>query len=291
MFDQSSNPKSFRMKVSRIKWLTVFFAAVFLVLIGSLIYYYAHAYKVFYYDDLQTQYDQLASDNLRIKSIEKEYRRVKQENEKIRRVFGLLGQLESDSGVAAREKHDNMFSALPAMSAPADDPIESKNVTASDQERIWMPDYMVSSRVVPSLMPVNSNFIARGYKEISENQKAPHYGIDIVAEEGALVKATADGWIMFADWLTDYGNTIIMYHGYGYFSVYKHLKHILSREGLAVKLGDPIGTVGKTGLMATGTHLHFEIWKDGIAQDPGEFLPQIREALAASHMDSLTIKP
>jgi len=292
MRDASSNPKSFRVKVSHLKWLAWFTGLVLLFLIGSLIYYYLHAYKVFYYDDLQKKYDQLAVDNERIRGIEREYRRVKQENEKIRLVFGILGKAQKDTSDTSGSRIESNLETGISSGLPADDnPVTvsgKSSFTATDADsKFWTPDYLMSSKVVPSIMPVNSKFIAREFS--NKKYKSPHLGVDIVAEEGALVKASAEGWVLFAEWLTDYGNTIIIYHGFGYFTVYKHTQHLLCSEGLFVKGGDPIATVGKTGLLATGTHLHFEIWKDGQALDPADYLTQIRDALSVGKLDTTKV--
>ena len=281
MFDASSDPKSFRIRVSRLKILGGFLAVGLLFLAGSLIYYYGSSYKIFYYDDLQKKYEQLAADNRRIKQIERQYRQVKQENEKIRMVFGLLGNVpdstkNSISKVMTADRNSEPLS-------DADDHVSKSMMSGMDQDRSLPTDYLMYSKIVPSLMPVNSRFISQGFSEGNKMNdlfgNSPHLGYDIVAEEGAPIKAASDGWVVMADWLSDYGNTVILYHGFGYFSVYKHAQYLLCREGGFVKGGDIIATVGKTGLLATGTHLHFEIWKDGVAQDPAEYIPQFHDIL------------
>nr|HNH30624.1 M23 family metallopeptidase [bacterium] len=113
----------------------------------------------------------------------------------------------------------------------------------------------------------------------------------IVAEEGAPVKAASEGRVIVSEWFTDYGNTIVLYHGFGFFSVYKHLQFRLKETDDAVKTGEVIGTVGRTGRLATGIHLHFEIWRDGVPRDPATFIPQIRDALVITvKADSLAKK-
>lgn len=266
--------------MSRLKLLAGFLAAVLLFLAGSLIYYFAYSYKIFYYDDLQKKYDQLAADNKRIKLIERQYRQVKQENEKIRMVFGLLGNVQDSiindpaKKITAAEKNFDTYSN-------ADDNVSKSTITGMDQERSVPSDYLMYSKIIPSLMPVNSRFISQGFSKGNRMNdvfgNSPHLGYDIVAEEGAPIKAASDGWVVMADWLSDYGNTVILYHGYGFFSIYKHAQYLLCHEGGFVKGGDIIATVGKTGLLATGTHLHFEIWKDGIPQDPAEYIPQFQD--------------
>ncbi len=284
MLDASSNPKSYRIKLSRVKLLAVV-AGVFMVFaIGSLIFYYSRTYKVLYYDELLQQYQQLSEDNRRIEQIERDYRKVKQENEKIRMVFGAMASMPRDTTTARLSES----AADGSLEGPADEPLVSmpKSVLNESEGRAWVPDYFMSARMIPSLMPVNSPFVSREYHPGDNPNRGPHYGVDIVAEEGAAVKAAADGWVLISEWLTDYGNTVIVFHGLGYFSVYKHLKFRFVREGDAVKGGSIIGTVGKTGSLATGTHLHFEIWRDGQAVNPADYVYQIRDAVKAAAIDT-----
>ncbi len=285
MFDASSDPKSFRIRTSRLKILVGFISILLLFLAGSLIYYYAYLYKIFYYDDLQRKYEQLVADNARIKQIERQYRQIKQENEKIRMVFGLLGNI-SDTGLAGNTKNTAFADKSQETYPAADENMGKSSLVGMDQERMAPSDYLMYSKIIPSIMPVNSRFITQGFSKGNQMNElfgnSTHWGYDIVAEEGAPIKAASDGWVVLADWLTDFGNTVIIYHGFGYFSVYKHAQYLMCREGSFVKGGDVIATVGKTGLLVTGTHLHFEIWKDGMPQDPAEFIPQLQDVLKVS---------
>lgn len=298
MFDAVSDPRSFRLKVSTLRVMLGTLAVVGLVLAGSLIYYFSFAYKVFYYDELERKYEKLAEDNTRIKQIEREYRKVKQENEKIRIVFGLLKNMPRDTTYEGRSTYEN-FTAPSEMGyypgKDLNDPMHEKMAEdiSSDVGRIGI-DYLSYARVVPTLMPVNSRFIARGYQDNRYNDPSAtriHRGVDIVAEEGAPVKAASEGRVIVSEWFTDYGNTIVLYHGFGFFSVYKHLQFRLKETDDAVKTGEVIGTVGKTGRLAKGIHLHFEIWRDGVPRDPATFIPQIRDALVITvKADSLAQK-
>jgi murein DD-endopeptidase MepM/ murein hydrolase activator NlpD len=253
-----------------------------LTLIGSLVYYYLNAYKIVYYDDLRIKYDQLVQDNRRIQAIEREYRKIRQENEKIRIVFGLLGDSLRDE-TAVQTVSSASFSTNSDLTLAAG---RLPNTGIDQESRFAIQDYAMYARVVPSVMPVNSRFVGRGFN--LAYQGTYHPGIDIVAVEGSPVKSAADGWVVLSDWLTDFGNTIILYHGYGFFTVYKHLEVTLCKEGSFVKGGDIMATLGRTGMTATGAHLHFEVWKDGVPEDPGEYIYQLHEALSVSIKDSLS---
>lgn len=99
-----------------------------------------------------------------------------------------------------------------------------------------------------------------------------HFGIDYAARPGAPVFAAADGTVQFAGWTYDSGNMILLAHGGGYVTVYRHAQSLLAGEREFVRRGQPIATVGNTGRTSRGPHLHFEFWKDGVALDPREYL-------------------
>lgn len=99
-----------------------------------------------------------------------------------------------------------------------------------------------------------------------------HFGVDILAEKGAAVKAIGDGTVIFAEWSAQTGFVIIIEHSDNFISVYKHNASLTKRQGDMVKAGEVIATVGNTGELTTGTHLHFELWNNGYAVDPFNYL-------------------
>ena len=89
--------------------------------------------------------------------------------------------------------------------------------------------------------------------------KWPHYGIDIAAKQGTMIKSSGTGVVTMAeDDLYYTGGTIIMDHGHGISTIYSHLENVLVSVGDQVNQGDIIGTVGSTG-RSTGPHLDFRI--------------------------------
>ena len=89
--------------------------------------------------------------------------------------------------------------------------------------------------------------------------KWPHYGIDIAAKQGTMIKASGSGVItMAAEDLYYTGGTVIMDHGHGISTIYSHLENVLVSAGDLINQGDIIGTVGSTG-RSTGPHLDFRI--------------------------------
>ncbi len=92
------------------------------------------------------------------------------------------------------------------------------------------------------------------------NTRKFHCGLDISANAGTPVYASADGTVIFSGWKDGYGNVVIMRHEGGYISVYAHNSKNLVNEKDVLQRGKNIALSGMTGL-ATGGHLHFEIRK------------------------------
>ena len=104
-----------------------------------------------------------------------------------------------------------------------------------------------------------------------------HFGIDIAVPKGEPIFASASGNVVFADWTPKYGNLIVIHHGNNYFTYYGHNELILVDQYKSVDIGDVIATSGNSGL-SSGPHLHFEIWKDGVAIDPLLYFPALNKS-------------
>ena len=94
-----------------------------------------------------------------------------------------------------------------------------------------------------------------------------HTGIDIGADQGTPIGASADGIVIYSGWYGGYGNVVIVDHGGGLSTLYAHCSVIYAANGQRVQRGQVIGLVGMTG-WATGPHLHFEIRVNGVPVDP-----------------------
>jgi len=118
---------------------------------------------------------------------------------------------------------------------------------------------------LPELEKVTSVFGVR--LDPFHQDLAFHGGVDFKAEYRAEIKAALDGKVRFAKKEGSYGNLVIIDHQDGYETRYAHLAKVLVKKGKKVKQGDLIGLAGSTG-RSTGTHLHFELRKDGKRVDP-----------------------
>ena len=121
----------------------------------------------------------------------------------------------------------------------------------------------------PSISPtqgiVGSGFAYR--RDPFTGEREFHTGVDIVANAGTPVLATADGVVVEAGRLSSYGKAVFLAHGNGLGSRYGHLSEVLVRPGQRVHRGDRIGSVGATG-RATGYHLHYEVLRNDRKVDP-----------------------
>ncbi len=120
--------------------------------------------------------------------------------------------------------------------------------------------------------PVNGTFLYRFGRFVNPNNTTTRWnGIGISAPVGTMVKSVSAGMVAYAGPMGTYGNTVILEHGGGDYSVYGSLDKIAVRKGTRVIKGQPLGTVGVSD-PALGSHLHFEIRRGGPAVDPAEWL-------------------
>ena len=129
-------------------------------------------------------------------------------------------------------------------------------------------DKLISSFMywqMPLIGPLTSGF---GLLSIVNGKVgSPHAGVDIKGNTGDPVKAAAAGRVVLAQSTQLGGNTVLVDHGTGIVSGYRHLSEIKVKMGDDVNQGDVIGLVGSTG-RSTGPHLHFDVRLSGVAVDP-----------------------
>jgi murein DD-endopeptidase MepM/ murein hydrolase activator NlpD len=112
-----------------------------------------------------------------------------------------------------------------------------------------------------------SGTLSQGYEP-----NIKHYAVDIAATKDSPVKAVADGTVVFAEWTASTGFVMILEHKDGLISVYKHNGSLAKDQGAAVRAGEVIASVGDTGELTTGPHLHFELWRNGNPVNPLNFI-------------------
>jgi murein DD-endopeptidase MepM/ murein hydrolase activator NlpD len=156
---------------------------------------------------------------------------------------------------------DGTFGVLRNLLGALEDRIASVRTKVENQQAL--------ARATPTIWPVlgwlSSTYGTR--PDPFTGQPDFHAGLDISAERGTPVRATADGTIESAGYNGNYGNSIVISHGFGIATRFGHLSGYNVGLGQRVKRGDVIGYVGATG-RATSTHLHYEILLNGQPLDP-----------------------
>ncbi len=121
----------------------------------------------------------------------------------------------------------------------------------------------------PSVYPVNG-ILMRGFGVKSDpftGTMRQHHGLDLAAPIGTPIYAPASGKVILRERQTQYGNTVVIDHGYGIETLYGHMSKFAAKLGHTVRRGDIIGYVGNTGY-STGPHLHYEVRANGRSQNP-----------------------
>ena len=129
---------------------------------------------------------------------------------------------------------------------------------------------------IPAIMPIKKedlSYVASGYKyrmhPILKIRKF-HKGMDFKAATGTPIYASGNGKVVLAQRSATFGKVVYIDHGFGYRTIYAHMSKMATRKGRKVKRGDIIGYVGNTG-RSVGSHLHYEVHKNGRALNPINF--------------------
>lgn len=114
--------------------------------------------------------------------------------------------------------------------------------------------------------PVNGE-ISAGFKFTGD-----HLGVDILAPKDTPVKAARDGIVFISEFTSSNGNVVGIQHDNNLITFYKHNSQLLKKVGDRVRASEAIAIIGNTGELSSGPHLHFELWHEGKAVDPTEFI-------------------
>lgn len=129
--------------------------------------------------------------------------------------------------------------------------------------------------------PVSSGFGFRRHPILGYSRF--HKGIDFQAGHGTPILAVSDGQVSAAGWHGGYGKQVRISHAGGLMTTYSHMSRIVAQPGIAVRRGELIGYVGSTGF-STGPHLHYELYRNGVAINPAEVEFATRARLSAGEL-------
>lgn len=273
LIPHSPEQKTFVLKVPRRVAKAAVFSAVsaFVVLLSVFVYSSHMARKVVSYEDIKSK---LLVQDRQMKKFEDQARLLSEEldtlNEREDQIRKMLG-LKSNVG--------NM--RLSPDSGKKDDPdIKNKldriNTNIKDKKDslgrllAFAKEFRKRFSSMPSIRPIYGRVISSfGYRIFP--WRGFHTGIDITADYGSPIRASAGGVVEFTGWETGYGKTVIIDHGFGYKTLYGHASGFAVSPGNRVKKGQVIAYVGATGY-ATGPHLHYEVIRDGEKVNPSGYL-------------------
>lgn len=195
-----------------------------------------------------------------VRELEGELLQMRSLQEKLLVMLGIEAPLPANRDTLAG---DFTYGAVPAAGEP---PAE-----VSTAEGLHQAAALVMTPP-PDLWPA-SGFVTRPFqKGDTVRGVIPHEGIDIAGPTGSEIRAAGKGQVTRARWDDFLGNFVEIRHGFGYVTVYGHCDRLAVREGDRVDRGQRIGYLGASG-EASAPHLHFEVWKDGVAVDPKVLLP------------------
>jgi murein DD-endopeptidase MepM/ murein hydrolase activator NlpD len=132
---------------------------------------------------------------------------------------------------------------------------------------------ILDKEIMPNGMPIEKGYISSRFgfrRDPFNGHKRMHKGIDFAGRKGTPVNTVAGGVVQFIGRKGGYGNVVEIDHSDGLVSRYAHLSVINVKADQVVKKGEHIASVGSTG-RSTGPHLHLEVLKNGVHQNPAKY--------------------
>ena len=172
-----------------------------------------------------------------------------------------MGGVDLSRTPVAAEEPDSTFGMLRHLLGAVENRLASLKTTVERQQAL--------ARAVPTIWPM-AGWLSSGYgqrRDPFDGGPDFHPGLDIAADRGTPIHATADGTIDSAGYNGSYGNSVLVNHGFGIGTRFGHLSKLAVRAGQTVRRGEIIGYVGATG-RATSPHLHYEILLNGRPFNP-----------------------
>ena len=219
----------------------------------------------------------LAMQSERLLRLEAVENKLETESAKLRRIEELLSE-ETANQISAKKKREALISRLRSESRDAQLELKrlvnrraalESTISKIKKSQTQPKGGSLLSRKGLLAMPVNGTIQSRfgTIQSLPGNGKIRLRGINITAELGDPIRAVYSGKVVYADWLTGYGNMIIIDHGQQLFTVYAHAEELFKKPGDPVEEREVIATIGESGSLS-GPMLHFEIRQKGNPVDP-----------------------
>jgi len=234
--------------------LVAIFIGIFILLLAFFV------FLIFSYGKLNSQIvlnQALSKENKGLKEYNSKVKVLEQELKEYRLFARQVAQIAGVKFPADEDTSSNLKNK-PLLSSMA-------KVQNSDSKTQKIPIFST----IPTGLPVQGKII-KSFSTDTGARNKEHSGVDISARIGTEIRATADGVIDSVGQDKKYGNLVIINHENGYKTYYSSCSEIYVKTGERVKRGDVIALSGRTGRPTP--HLHYEIRKDGIPMDPGEYI-------------------
>lgn len=180
---------------------------------------------------------------------------------RLRQGSNLAADKEEDAGNSQPYRHSKEDSLL------------RQDVENADEYSLRAPT-ATSAANAPQETPSMQLFFTplKGKVVAPFDSKIKHYGVDIAGAANEAVMAALGGIVIFSGFTVETGYVIALQHPGNYISVYKHNSALLKHEGDMVRASEPIAYLGNTGEQTSGPHLHFELWLNGTAVNPLQYI-------------------
>lgn len=202
-------------------------------------------------DYISGQFQEMRATMTALKESESQFKKLFSFSSK-KQLFAELGS-ENDGSINVEELKKQINSSMESVN-------EIRAYLAKQKDA-----YLVTPRGWPVDGRMTSGFGMREHPKYHTEKF--HTGVDLSVPRGTPVHATADGIVSFASWSPGNGNIVVVEHGSGFSTVYAHNSKNLVKAGQTVRRGDVIANAGATGV-TTGSHVHYEVWKNGQYVDP-----------------------
>ena len=261
--DDTDNPRTYRLNRKLVRFIIVFSILLIFTIAVSLAIILPKALRL---NQIEAENKKLIREHFKVLGLIDDYARIKQKDAAIRKYLGLGLNLDSPYGFIETEGDTKTVNFDSLMLIPLSE------INPKDIPRFQNINFIENVPTTPPLEGV----VTAGFSRSTIFQEDQHVGIDIATRIGEAVVAAAEGIVIFSNWTYRSGNSVIIYHGHDYFTVYSHNSRNIVKEHQKVHRGDIIALAGNTGI-SRGPHLHFEIWNKGVPIDPRDMIPLYRE--------------
>ncbi len=244
------------------------------------------------------QSDRLQKIDAQAAELDGELHALEKQNDEIRKMFGTNGKADAGAAAASPPKDDRQSYEADGAFATVAARVErlradSRRIRADGDRlrglamrvlNVHRIEDLARARVlasIPSLNPAGNVGIRSPFGWRIDPWPEFHEGVDLAADYGDPVVASAAGTVVTAEYDGGYGNRIDIDHGNGYHTWYCHLSRIDVKAGQFVHKAEHIALVGSTG-ESTGPHLHYQVMLDGKPVDPTPYLTGVPDKVLAS---------